>query len=263
MNLLKNTIRYILSFFGITVIKKANFDKILNDINELRIQSRKLTLLESNQSNEHKTLFIEFFEKSKSQLLQDLFVLSTLQFKENGFFIEFGAADGIKFSNSWLLEKHFHWQGILAEPARSWHKDLEKNRKSKIETKCVWSTSNETLSFSEDTVAELSTLTKFDNDSNKLKTRLDHYKVMTISLNDLLLIHNAPNEIDYLSIDTEGSEFDILNAFDFQKYKIKIITCEHNFTPQREQIFALLSQNGYKRVFEEISSFDDWYVLIN
>ena len=66
--------------------------------------------------------------------------------------------------------------------------------------------------------------------------------------------------IDYLSIDTEGSEFEILNSFDFSKFKFRIITCEHNYTPMREKIFELLTKNGYTRVFKEISFNDDWYV---
>jgi hypothetical protein len=66
--------------------------------------------------------------------------------------------------------------------------------------------------------------------------------------------------IDYLSIDTEGSEYEILSHFDFEKYHFKIITCEHNFTPARERIFSLLTKNGYARKCENLSKIDDWYV---
>ena len=69
-----------------------------------------------------------------------------------------------------------------------------------------------------------------------------------------------PKKIDYMSIDTEGSEFEILNSFDFNEYDIKVITCEHNYTEMREKIYALLSKNGYIRKHSEYSMFDDWYV---
>ena len=65
----------------------------------------------------------------------------------------------------------------------------------------------------------------------------------------LLTKYNAPKEIDYLSIDTEGSEFEILNNFDFDRHQIKVITCEHNFTPMRSKIFDLLIRNGYARKY--------------
>lgn len=48
----------------------------------------------------------------KAQHLQDLFVLSELDYKTDGFFVEFGATDGLSISNTWLLEKYFNWKGI-------------------------------------------------------------------------------------------------------------------------------------------------------
>jgi hypothetical protein len=96
-------------------------------------------------------------------------------------------------------------------------------------------------------------------DKQSMKT-IDTYDVRTISLLDLLRKYHAPTHVDYLSIDTEGSEYEILNAFDFTEYSFGVITVEHNYTPQRELIFELLSRNGYKRIYTEISRFDDWYV---
>ncbi|MEY8838331.1 FkbM family methyltransferase, partial [Cribrihabitans sp. XS_ASV171] len=64
----------------------------------------------------------------------------------------------------------------------------------------------------------------------------------------------------YISIDTEGSELDILQAVDFDRWTFGAMTVEHNFQPQREPIQALLTEKGYVRVMEECSMFDDWYV---
>ena len=86
------------------------------------------------------------------------------------------------------------------------------------------------------------------------------FAVETVSLNDLLSQHGAPDVIDYLSVDTEGSEFDILDAFDFEKFKIRVITVEHNFKPEaRESIRRLLESRGFRREFEIFSRADDWY----
>lgn len=199
---------------------------------------------------------------SKSQLKQDLFVLLQANFKHNGYFVEFGATNGLELSNSYLLEKEFGWSGILAEPAKVWHEELQKNRQCNIEFDCVWSESNCTLDFNEVSEAELSTVTEFNNNDWASKNRQTGvgYQVNTISLVDLLKKYNAPKVIDYLSIDTEGSEYRILSHFDFDAYQFRVITCEHNFTSSREKIYDLLTSKGYIRKFPGLSKWDDWYV---
>jgi FkbM family methyltransferase len=204
----------------------------------------------------------DLIKKSKSQLRQDLFVLLETDFKENGFFVEFGATNGVDLSNTHILEKEFHWNGILAEPARAWHTDLQKNRSCSIEMNCVWSDSDSILDFNETNETELSTITKYkDNDwASKKRQHGTIYPVSTISLVDLLIKHNAPKVVDYLSIDTEGSEYQILSNFNFDAYQFRVITCEHNYTPMREQIYDLLTSNGYQRKYVELSKWDDWYI---
>ena len=201
--------------------------------------------------------------KSKAQLKQDMFVLDELGYKRDGYFVEFGATNGVDFSNTYLLENEMGWKGILAEPAKVWHDALVANRKCCISFDCVWSKSHEELEFNEVGAADLSTIDVFSAVDEHAKTRTEgkKYNVYTVSLLDLLNKHKAPKEIDYLSIDTEGSEFEILNAFDFDAYKFKVITCEHNYTPMREKLADLLTSKGYTRKYPEYSRFDDWYVL--
>jgi FkbM family methyltransferase len=203
-----------------------------------------------------------FASHAKSQLGQELFVLHQTQYKRAGYFVEFGATNGLALSNTFFLEKEFEWTGILAEPARVWHKDLIANRSAHIEKKCVWSTSDQKILFNETFSPEISTIEDFselDTLSNYRKAG-KKYEVDTISLNDLLEKFNAPVSMDYLSIDTEGSEFEILSTLDFEKYQFRVITVEHNYTERRQDIFELLFKNGYERVFENVSEFDDWYV---
>jgi FkbM family methyltransferase len=200
--------------------------------------------------------------KSRSQLLQDLFVLSERDFKTSGYFVEFGATNGVALSNSYLLEKDFGWAGIVAEPARQWQPALSKNRTCHIETDCVWRATGETLEFRETDEGELSTISDYSSSDGHAEARKSgqNYPVRTISLIDMLKKYNAPSKIDYLSIDTEGSEFEILQAFDFDQFEFGVITCEHNYTPQRDKIHSLLQSKGYLRTWENASKFDDWYV---
>jgi len=254
----KKFINQLLGKLGINLVRKLNYEKFISG----REKYDTYELAEFIDAA-HLPLFFESVRESKAQLRQDMFVLTELGFKNNGFFVEFGATNGVELSNSHLLEKKFGWKGILAEPGKKWHSDLRSNRCANIEHDCVWKNTGEKLIFNEVADGELSTIDSFSGGDAHRKARMEgtKYEVNTISLNDLLDKYRAPKEIDYLSIDTEGSEFEILNAFDFGKYRFKIITCEHNFTPMRHKIYRLLTKNGYKRKLTHLSSFDDWYVL--
>ena len=243
---------------NIQIIKRSFFEKLMaNQIADLEL----LKKIEKDQRSN----FIDYLDLSKSQLRQDLFVLSEMNFKKNGFFVDFGATNGLDLSNSYLLETKFNWNGILVEPAKYWHNELRKNRKVNINTDCVWVETGKELLFNEVDDAKLSTIDQFSKNDQygNLREKKNQYKVKTISLNDLLDKYSAPELMDYLSIDTEGSELEILKSFNFDKYKFKVITCEHNHNDNREKIYNLLSQNGYKRKFTEISKFEDWYVFNN
>ncbi len=243
---------------NIQIIKRSFFEKLMaNQIADLEL----LKKIEKDQRSN----FIDYLDLSKSQLRQDLFVLSEMNFKKNGFFVDFGATNGLDLSNSYLLETKFNWNGILVEPAKYWHNELRKNRKVNINTDCVWVETGKELLFNEVDDAKLSTIDQFSKNDQygNLREKRNQYKVKTISLNDLLNKYSAPESMDYLSIDTEGSELEILKSFNFDKYKFKVITCEHNHNDNREKIYNLLSQNGYKRKFTEISKFEDWYVFNN
>lgn len=255
-------LKYIIGKLGVGITSYANLVNLQKKALDRSHQDLEFIRAFSPANYE---LMITLLSKSKSQLRQDLFVLSEARYKRGGYFVEFGATNGIDLSNTYLLETEFSWTGILAEPARVWEKKLQLNRpNTSIETLCVWKDSNSSLTFNETYYPELSTVDSFSDKDGHKNTRLagKKYEVQTISLNDLLIKHQAPKYIDYLSIDTEGSEYEILKAFNFDEYSIGIITVEHSYTPQRELIFALLTSRGYKRKYEGISEFDDWYVKV-
>lgn len=200
---------------------------------------------------------------SRSQIFQDAFVLHVLGTEQPGFFVDFGATDGVSLSNSYLMETAYGWRGICAEPAHNWHSALRANRPAaRIETRCVWTETGAQLTFREAVEKELSTIESFASCDDRASNReiADSYTVTTVSLDDMLAEQGTPAPFDYLSIDTEGSEFDILSSFDICRYMPRVITVEHNYTPRRRDIHALLSGVGYRRVLTEVSLFDDWYL---
>ncbi len=249
--MLKNLNIGITTASNLTTLQAIALDKSKSDLEFIRAMGE----------NHYKHLFA-LLDLSKSQLRQDLLVLAHTGYKQGGYFVEFGATNGILLSNSFLLEQKYGWSGILAEPGRIWESDLRRNRpNANISTQCVWDYSNHILSFNSNYDPELSTVSNFQKEKSKgsrYKT-IESYKVKTISLMDLLIENSAPEYIDYLSIDTEGSELRILKAFDFSKYTFGVITVEHNYSSDRELIYELLSSAGYTRRFEAISKWDDFY----
>jgi FkbM family methyltransferase len=262
VELLKRAVVHLARLVGVVIIRATTMQEIKlrasQDSHALRALQRLLRISRDwNVSS-----VVDFVALSRSQLSQDLWVLSVLGAPRSGFFVEFGATNGLDLSNTYLLEKHFGWRGILAEPAMNWQSDLARNRGCIIDQRCVWSQSGKNLMFNETTIGELSTIDQFSHsDGHSVRRQAGKlYAVETVSLLELLESHSAPNVIDYLSVDTEGSEYEILSHFDFSKYTFRLITVEHNHTTMRSEIFDLLTAQGYRRVLEDISDFDDWYV---
>ncbi len=221
-------------------------------------------LLETNVNANLFSHIIKNIEKSHGQLQQDLlaqWIHANCRKPHPGYFVEFGATDGVSISNTYLLELD-GWQGILAEPAQNWHKALIKNRRAIIDTRCVYSKSNQKIEFFESEESEYSTVFRYrDSDAHAgERTKGSTYLVDTISLEDLLKKHDAPKCITYLSIDTEGSEWQILKEFDFVSFEAIFLSIEHNYNENREKIRNLLTSKGYIQIFEKISAFEDWFI---
>lgn len=205
--------------------------------------------------------------QSQSQNYQDVFALYQTNYKKNGYFVEFGATDGLTISNTYLLEKRHGWKGILAEPNPVWHDALTKNRMCHISKKCVYSETGKEVEFLAADDPDISGIKEFALNDEHAENRNKGTTIMvpTISLTDLLDEYKAPLVVDYLSIDTEGSEYHILEAFfKTRKYTIQNITVEHNYINEtREKIFNLLSKNGYRMRFPVLSRCDDFYTRVN
>ena len=258
-----------------------NFNQIrftaeLKNIDHYAILNRAFNLRMLDMENDEKKILFNFIKSVKlkgkfikSQLYQDVFadyLIGTIYDKT---FLEFGATDGLELSNTHLLENYSKWKGVLAEPDPQWHKQLKKNRpNTKIITDCIWKKSGETVDFLSSEDGVLSTINSFRyNDKQSMPTNAESrnkkfqtIKVNTVSLNDL--IKNEFNDVSpsYISIDTEGSEYEILKNFNFSKYNPIFLTIEHNFTSNQKYLDELMIKNDYVRIFRKITSFDGWYV---
>jgi FkbM family methyltransferase len=206
--------------------------------------------------------------QGKAELKQDVLVLALKEFKKQGFFVEFGLMDGIYASNTYVLEQDYGWKGIVCEPAKIFHDKVRENRNCIIDFRAVTGRTGDVVEFKEtDVNLGLSNIVEYNNDSHsstRKKSKGNTYTVSTVSLIDLLDEHQAPKAIDYISIDTEGAELPVLEAFDFSKYDVDIFTIEHNYVDSvRNRILEIMTNNGYIRVFTDLSKYDDWYSFYN
>lgn len=259
MALLINTILQFL--FGIVILRDKSVKTLKFERNEFRKGHLDFEFIKSfGKGNEAKVL--DYLLISEAQNRQDVLALCCSNFKKNGFFVEFGAADGLNISNTKLLEQKFGWSGILVEPSRQWHQSLKKNRDANIDFRVVHSRTGEMLEFFDTPDPLYSTLRQHrSNDGHAYRRKSGvSYLVESISLCDLLATYNAPETIDFLSIDTEGSEYEILKNFPFEQFKFTAVCCEHNYGENRECIVDLFERNGYSRIGVELSGPDDWFV---
>lgn len=188
-------------------------------------------------------------------------VLKFYNNKEGGFFVDIGANDGIEFSNTFLLERNYEWKGICAEPNPEVFKLLVKNRPNSLCCDAaIYSLSYKNLLFDVANNYDLMSGLSDHLDVHKEYVNRDKKQIVvkTLTLTDLLDKAKAPSFIDYLSLDTEGSEFEILRATDFSRYTFGLIDVEHNFVePRRTEIRNLLLSLGY--VYLRENQFDDSY----
>ena len=180
--------------------------------------------------------------KTYSQAGQDIFVLSILKNKKNGFFIEIGSNDPIYINNSYILEKEYNWKGLMVEYDKNWTESYKINRPNSYHI------------FND--ARNINYMSYFNN-------------------------NNFPKNIDYLQIDLDvnnRSTLDVLETFDktiFNNYKFATITFEHDiytgdYFNTRSISRDIFIKNGYFLVFPDVKvdvhlkdpifPFEDWYV---
>lgn len=242
-------------------ILEAGIDLLNHELSLAQQRQQLYRPLEKQSALNNRSEWVEQIRmRSVSQLGQDLWVLEKTNYKRGGYFVEVGASDGVLLSNTWLLEKGFDWQGICVEANPNFYEKLKKNRACTVSNQFIGRVTGEDIEF---ILADVYGGDRrfAGNDSHEQKRaayaalgNVMHMKA--ISLHDFLLQHAAPRTIDYMSIDTEGSEYHLLSTFPFEEWDIRLLTIEHNFAPQREHIVELLSRNGYRRIERD---WEDWY----
>ena len=167
---------------------------------------------------------------SNSREYQDFFILSVLDNKRNGTYIEIGAATPRQDNNTYLLETDFDWTGVSVE----WHEYMSREFNQTRRNPCL----------------------QLDATKIPYTTLFEHY--------------NMPKHIDYLQLDIDppANTFRALNNIDFTKYSFGVITYEHDWyaggDQERIESRRIIESHGYTRVVSDVMHegvrFEDWYV---
>lgn len=181
----------------------------------------------------------------------DKWVVDIFKGKKGGFFVEAGACEGTFGSNTYALELHYEWQGICVEPSDALFEQLKINRKCICVNCC--------LGDKKGVAQYIECQNCFSGIKDYLHVAKEEFwkdgtpkQKPLVLLHDVLREHNAPQTIDYLSLDTEGSEYAILKSFPFDQYKILALTIEGDACND------LLLSKGYVRVENPYNAGAPW-----
>lgn len=221
----------------------------------------------------HEKKYIEYPLNFYSQIEQDKYYIENIiKYKCNGTFLEIGGYDGITGSNTYFLEKNLNWNGIIIECNPVMAQKCKDNRNCIICDKAIYKESNQTIDFIIPKGREISGgREQLAGILNHLRPKHSYHfresykineilKVNTININELLENHKI-YEIDYVSLDIEGYELEVLKSWNFDKHKINFITIEHgNAIDYQNDINKYLLSKGFK--LHRNNKWDDEYIFL-
>ena len=199
---------------------------------------------------------------------QDRFVIEALGGLRGGYFLDSGASNGWKGSNTKLLETAYGWTGICVEPNQDMFRELVQHRRCICLHCCLYDRDG-AVDFLEVAGVYGGIVQAYDPAHLRFTREVlgerwpDGAAAPTVTkpartIRAILREAGAPRTIDYWSLDTEGSELALLESFPFDEFHFRVLTVEHNQAPVRDQLRRFLESRGYTRVRD--LGIDDGYV---
>lgn len=163
-------------------------------------------------------------------LLNNFFNYENNGLKKKGYFVDLACADGIQYSNTYFLEKYLDWKGLLIEPNPKFKESIIKNRTSTYVNECIGRNNTDIVRFRIDNFMFGGIVgDAYDNNKKFRKKELDNAEIISLktkTLETILDEFKCPEIIDYLNLDVEGAEEEVLLNFNFKKYKFKFMSIE-------------------------------------
>jgi FkbM family methyltransferase len=194
---------------------------------------------------------IQYYSQCDQDRILDENVFKHLK---NGVFIDVGAHDGISFNNTLSFEKYHGWSGVCIEPLPDVFKELLKNRRT-ICIQCAVSNESKPKSFMKikGHGEMLSGLAEHyhPNHLQRINQEVAHHggskeliMVPCQTLEEIFTKHNIKH-VNYLSIDVEGGESNVIHSINFDNVFIDVIDLENNYEEVTLPILKYLETKGY------------------
>ena len=265
---LKNVIRSLLAQFGLSISRISP-----NNAENSALGYKIAGLLEKLGTEDKRDLIHFFsafavFEKAgispQGQVLQDVFAAAWAG--PAPFPVDCGAGRPRYLSNTWTLQQHRGWHGLLIEPNPNFAEELKARAQADVRLGEVAAGSDGFIKFL--MLDELSCAVDKMRPDWAAELRQNALQegqvteVERISLTSLLNQHaGEPRMLDFLSLDVEGAEIDVLNSLDHTQWSFRSIAIEHADLPELSRTFdEILLPRGYRRVLREVSAFDAFFV---
>ena len=260
--ILRKILRLLLGFMGLGLVKSTDLASLRKSEIEFGNLVNKLPFWITNapKASDSGIAVVSLDDLrliSKSENGQDLFAIMANSMKHEGLFLEIGAFDGITFSNTYLLEKRFGWTGLLVECIPTNFRQIVNHRECNSILAAATPVDEDSVEVYEHPAPNLSRVKQHGNWS-RLSGRF--HSVPGISINTIARNILKTRYIDFLSIDIEGSELAVLQTVNYAELKFGAICVEHNFLESGSDIVNLLTSNGYRRINEEYSGNDFWFI---
>src|SRR5262245_24284790 len=171
----------------------------------------------------------------------------------SGFFVEVGANRPRQESQTWHLEQ-LGWTGILVEPQPDLARDLCHGRSAKVFAVACSSPENAGRRMQLHVAGPLSAL-----DRGRMAPGAQPKAIIDVpvrTLDDILIEAHAPVELDFLSIDVEGHELEVLSGFSFARWRPRLVLLEDHVGNLKKHRF--LRAVGY-RLIRRVEN-NGWYV---
>lgn len=201
-----------------------------------------------------------------SQYKQDE-MMERMVFKgyKSGIYMDIGAHDGVTYNNTLYFAKQNGWTGINVEPLKSVYDKLVLSRPNDINLNYAVANTEGTAEFMANTGYTEMISGLVSTYDSRHDTRLKHENNVMGSKTDIITVNTKRVEticdeynithINYLTIDVEGAEFEVIKSINFDKVMIDVIGFENNYHDTSMPIIAYLEAHNFKLIYKNTDVF--------